>query len=214
MITNEKSSVNYTTCEVDEDGAHDYDDNIDPEMGCHHTHYQDWDTIAVEFPGVRPCCPFHGHIFSVEKCQGKDMDGNEATFEKVDACIKVSEGQKYESVGTTLTCDGQNQTIVKGEGTKEDIKDKLLAINNVTVLRVGQKTYTDFCFGIKCDSDDSYFEYRYEACDEFEIEEPLGNGTRCCGKIRITELSIICITLTILQARTETFFMSRYPMRR
>ena len=116
LITNEKSSVNYTTCEVDEDGAHDYDDNIDPkEGGCHHTHYQDWDSIADEFPGVRPCCPFHGHIFSVEKCQGKDKDGNEATFKKVDACIKVSEGQTYESVGTTLTCDGQNQTIVKGE---------------------------------------------------------------------------------------------------
>ena len=48
-----------------------------------------------------------------------------------------------------MTCDGQNQTIVKGEGTKEDIKDKLLAINNVTVLRVGQKIYTDFCFKMR-----------------------------------------------------------------
>ena len=212
---NEKSSINYTTCEVND--LHDEEDyegeDYEGEV-CHFAHYKEKKTIEEEFPGVRSCCPFHGHISSAKNCEGRDKDGNQAVFNKVEVCVKPNEEKDHEiaeRVGTNLSC---NKTILKDQGTKEDLKDKLSTINNVTVLRVGQKTYTDFCFGIKCDGDDSYFEYRYEACDEFEIEEPLGNGTRCCGKIRITELSIICITLTILQARTETFFMSRYPMRR
>ena len=149
----------------------------------------------------------------LQNCEGKDKDGNQTVFNKVEVCVKPNEEKDHkiaERVGTNLSC---NKTILKDQGKKEDLEDKLSTINNVTVLRVGQKTYTDFCFGIKCDSDLSYFEYRYEAC-EIKDPQPLGNGTRCCGKIQITELSIICITLNILQATMETSFMSRNPMRR
>ena len=169
------SSINYATCEDYE--AHDEGDY---EVGdaCHYNHYQEEKTIEEEFPGVRSCCPFHGHLSKADKCQGKDETGTQVVFEKAKVCVKPIEGQDNRVAKVNLNC---STSIV--DGIFDGKKAKLSRENNIQVLQVDRKTYTNFCIGIKCDSDDAYFERHYEACEEtIEVRGPL-SGTRCCGKI-------------------------------
>ena len=178
LQNNKGSSIDYITCDVND--AHDYPDYKDTSPGdvCYYTHYEER-TIEDEFPGVRSCCAFHGHISSTRNCQGKDKDGNQAVFNKAEVCVKPIEGQDNNVAGKiNLTCKTK---IVKGI-FEEDAS--LSMENEIQVLHVGLKNYTNFCFGIKCDSNDENFEHQYEACEE-KIQEPtpLPSGTRCCGKI-------------------------------
>ena len=171
----EKSSIDYTTCEGSE--AYDSPDYKDGKKGegCYYTHYEDM-KIEEKFPGVLSCCPFHSHISSTERCQGKDKNGNKVVFRRAEVCIKPIEGNDKREVGKiNLKCKTK---IVKGIYDGEEAK--LSTVNNRQVLKVNQKTFTNFCIGIKCDSDEDSFEHRYEACEETSI---LLNGTRCCGKI-------------------------------
>ena len=185
MQKHEGSSINYTTCEDYE--AHDEEDYEDYAPGevCHYTHYlYEEMRIKKEFPGVRPCCPFHGHISRTWNCQGRDSDGNQAVFNGAEVCVKPIEGQDNEvAEKNSLECKGKT---VKGifDGKRANLS---MDLNLNQILHIGQKKITNFCFGIKCDSNDANFEYVYEACDEKFLEGPLHvpipNGTRCCGKI-------------------------------
>ena len=173
----EGSSINYATCEVDfHHDDPDYEDYCPGEV-CHYTHY--WEMrIKKEFPGVRPCCPFHGHISRTWNCQGRDSDGNQAVFNGAEVCVKPIEGQDNNVAGKiNLSCKSQ---IVKGVFEEEA---RLSTKNDIQVLHVGQKNYTNFCIGIKCDSNDENFEHQYNACEGKIQEKPLPDGTRCCGKI-------------------------------
>ena len=178
----EGSSINYTTCEVTD--AHDEPDYKDYlGEGCHYTHYEAWKKIEEEFPGVRSCCPFHGHISSAKNCQGKDKEGKEAVFNVAEVCVKPIEGEDNKVVEKmNLNC--RTKTV---KGVFDRKKAYLSTENNVQVLQVGQKTFTNFCFGIQCDSNDANFEHQYEACEETiaRIPVPL-EGTRCCGKTTVT----------------------------
>ena len=173
----EGSSIDYTTCEVDDThDAEDYKDYSPGEM-CYYTHYEER-RIEKDFPGVRSCCPFHGHISSTSNCQGRDKDGNEATFKNSEVCVKPIEGEDNNVAGKiNLSCKSQ---IVKGVFEEEA---RLSTKNDIQVLHVGQKNYTNFCIGIKCDSNDENFEHQYNACEGKIQEKPLPDGTRCCGKI-------------------------------
>ena len=172
----EGSSINYATCEDYED--HDDYPDEDPGEVCHYTHYEEGKTIEEEFPGVRSCCPFHGHLSSADGCQGKDKTGNQVLFDNAEVCVKPIEGQDNRVEKVNLKC---STSIVKG--VFDGKKAKLSRENNIPVLQVNQKTYTNFCIGIKCDSNDENFERQYEACEEtIEVRGPL-SGTRCCGKI-------------------------------
>ena len=174
-----RSSINYTTCEVtDAHDEPDYEDYLGEE--CHYTHYEGWKKIEEEFPGVRSCCPFHGHISSTENCQGKDKEGNEVLYDRAEVCVKPNEGEEHTvAEKTNSDCKGK---IVKGI---YDGKNANLSMdNNIQVLQVDRKKYTKFCFGIKCDSNDEKFEHRYEACEETSTPPPPPlEGIRCCGKI-------------------------------
>ena len=180
---NERSSIDYETCHVN--NPHDYEDDKDysPGQVCYYTHYAE-KRIEEEFPGVRSCCPFHGHISSAKNCQGRDKDGNQVLFNKAEVCVKPIEGQDNDvAEKINLDCKG---TIVKGIYEDEDEDANLTTDNGIQVLHVGQKTFTNFCFGIKCDGDLENFEHQYEACDETSPRidpVPLNNGTRCCGKM-------------------------------
>ena len=90
----EKSSIELTTCEVTDlfDDA-DYADYLGE--NCHYTHYEN-KRVEEDHPGVRPCCPIHGHISRTKKCQGKDKDGNKAVFDWAEACVKTAGEGKYE----------------------------------------------------------------------------------------------------------------------
>ena len=198
LQNNNRSSIDYTTCEVND--AHDDPDyeHYSPGEVCHYTHYED-KRIEEEFPGVRSCCPFHGHISSTRSCQGRDKDGNEATFKKAEVCVKPIEGEDSNVAGKiNLNCKSER---VKGIFEKEA---SLSTKNNLQVLHVGQKNYTNFCIGIKCDSNDESFEHQFEACEE-KIQEkiPLPSGTRCCGKTRLSH-NFFTLTL-LLQVRVENF---------
>ena len=178
---NEKSEINYTTCEVNDphdDPEYEGEDSIGEV--CHFAHYKEKKTIEEEFPGVRSCCPFHGHISSAKNCEGKDKDGNQAVFDKVEVCVNPNEEKDHEKVEKT---NSNCRKTVKG--IYDDEKAKLLTVNKVQVLQVGQKNYTNFCFGIKCDPNDENFERRYEACEDTDglrdLEEVL-EGPMCCGK--------------------------------
>ena len=173
------SSINYTTCEDYE--AHDEEDYEDYAPGevCHYTHYEEGKTIEEEFPGIRSCCPFHGHLSRADGCQGKDKAGNQVVFNRAEVCVKTIEGQDTKVEKVNLIC---STSIVTG--IFDGKRAKLSRENNIQVLHVDQKTFTNFCIGIKCDSDAEYFERQYEACEETSVPliESL-NGTRCCGKI-------------------------------
>ena len=172
---NERSSINYTTCEVTD--AHDEPDYVDY-LGeeCHYTHYEAWKRIEEEFPGVKSCCPFHGHISSTRNCQGRDKEGNEVMFDRAEVCVKPIEGEDNKVVEKmNLKC--RTKTV---KGTFDRKKATLSTDNKV--LQVGQKTFTNFCIGIQCDSNYEKFVHRYEACEETIARIPL-EGTRCCGKI-------------------------------
>ena len=171
----EGSSINYATCEDYE--AHDEGDY---EVGdaCHYNHYQEEKTIEEEFPGVRSCCPFHGHLSKAGRCQGKDETGNQVVFTRADVCVKTIEGQDTKVEKVNLNC---STSIVTGIFDGE--KAKLSRENNIQVLQVDQKTFTNFCIGIKCDSGDEKFERQFEACEQKQVETSLPDGPRCCGKI-------------------------------
>ena len=178
LKNNEGSSIDYTTCEVND--AHDYEDDADYSPGevCHYTHYEKR-RIEVEFPGVRSCCPFHGHISSTKNCEGRDKDGNQVIFEKAEVCVKPIEGQDNHIAGkTSLNCKSQ-----KVKGIYEN-NANLSMENGIQVLHVGNKTYTNFCLGIRCDSNDENFEHQYEACEETIATTPAPlDGQKCCGKL-------------------------------
>ena len=172
------SSINYTTCKVND--PHDDPEYEDEDSGvCHYTHYEEEKTIEEEFPGVRSCCPFHGHLSKAGRCQGKDETGNQVEFNRAQVCVKPIEGQDTKVQKVNLNC---STSIVTG--IFDGKRAKLSRENNIQVLQVDQKTFTNFCIGIKCDSGDEYFERQYEACEETSVPliESL-NGTRCCGKI-------------------------------
>jgi len=176
LENNKGSSIDYTTCEDYE--AHDYEEYKDQEGEvCHYTHYEEM-RIKDDFPGVLSCCPFHGHISSTENCQGRDKDGNEAKFKKAEVCVKPIEGEDNNIAGKiNLNCKSET---VKGVFEKEA---SLSTENKIQVLHVGQKNYTNFCIGIKCDSNDEQFEHQYEACEEtLNTGRFLLPGTKCCGE--------------------------------
>ena len=171
----ENSSIDYTTCEGSE--THDDPDYKDIEKGnrCYYTHYEEM-KIEERFPGVLPCCPFHSHISRANWCEGKDKNGNKAVFKYAEVCVKPIEGSGRKEAGKiNLNCKTE---IVNG--IYDGKEAKLSTVNKQQVLKVNQKTYTNFCIGIKCDSAEASFEHRYEACEETSV---LLNGTKCCGKI-------------------------------
>ena len=175
----EGSSINYATCEDYE--AHDEGDY---EVGdaCHYNHYQEEKTIEEEFPGVRSCCPFHGHLSKANGCQGKDETGTQVMFNNAEVCVKPIKGQDNTIVNrvgkVNLNC---STSIVKG--IFDGKKAKLSRQNRIQVLQVANKTFTNFCIGIKCDSGDEKFERQFEACEQKQVETSLPDGPRCCGKI-------------------------------
>ena len=174
----EKSSIEFTTCEEVTDLFDDADYADYLGENCHYTHYEN-KRVEDDYPGVRSCCPIRGHISRTKNCQGKDKDGNEAVFDWAEACVKSSGEGKYEiSERINLECKGN---IVKG--TYDGTKEKLM--NNNQVLQVGNSTYKNFCFGIKCDSNEEMFEYRYEACSlAAGIKQRFSsNDSKCCGII-------------------------------
>ena len=175
---NERSSIDYETCHVN--NPHDYEDDKDysPGQVCYYTHYAE-KRIEEEFPGVRSCCPFHGHISSAKNCQGRDKDGNQVLFNKAEVCVKPIEGQDNNIAGkTSLNCKSQ-----KVKGIYEN-NANLSTENGIQVLHIGNKTYTNFCLGIRCDSNDENFEHQYEACEETIATTPAPlDGKKCCGRI-------------------------------
>jgi len=170
-----RSSINYQTCEPDD--THDDYPDADPGDACYYTHYEKGKTIEEEFPGVRSCCPFHGHLSTANGCQGRDKAGNEVVFDKAEVCVKPIEGQDNKVRKVDLNC---STTIVRGKFDGNNAR--LSTEHNVQVLHVDNKTFTNFCIGIKCDSDDEYFERQYEACEEKDALRTSLNGIKCCGE--------------------------------
>ena len=178
------SSIDYETC--DPTDPHDYYDPDYGEEQCYYKSYKTWRSIEEEFPGVRSCCPFHGHISRAD-CRGRDRNRRETKFEKAEVCLRPAEGEATQIAGKiNLKCRTENE-ILKGvywkiwkhKGVLKR-EAKLIKVNdNKQVLQIGETKYTNFCFGIKCDSNGENFEIHYEACERKIV------GKTCCGNITL-----------------------------
>ena len=90
------SSIDYETC--DPTDPHDYYDPDYGEEQCYYKSYKTWRSIEEEFPGVRSCCPFHGHISRAD-CRGRDRNRRETKFEKAEVCLRPAEGEATQIAG-------------------------------------------------------------------------------------------------------------------
>ena len=181
------SSIDYETC--DPTDPHDYYDPDYGEEQCYYESYKTWRSIEEEFPGVRSCCPFHGHISRAD-CRGRDRNGRETKFEKAEVCLRPAEGEATQIAGKiNLKCRTENE-ILKGvyssnwkiwkhKGVLKREAKLIKVDDNKQVLQIGEKKYINFCFGIKCDSNGENFEIHYEACERKIV------GKKCCGNITL-----------------------------
>ena len=193
-----QSSINASTCKESMDlrDEEDYVDYCDPlvdedcslppdDAACHFSRLNDTlrsDLVGEEVVKLlannsRTCCSFHGFIETGE-CNGRDKTGKEVVFSNVDICVEhIYEGEI--EVKPALDCPLHCQLV---HGTLDLNKNHI----EEGVLTYENKTYENFCLGLKCE-DDKRFQPWFEACGECvtdEINRNLSTRTglpNCCG---------------------------------
>ena len=187
---NALSSVNHDTCREssidfydteDYEDADEYgDDSDDP--NCHFSRVK---TDVEEKFGVKSCCPFHGFINTAD-CDGTDKDGNAKHFVGHEVCISheaIENGEKVHKAKVAISCpdDCKFETGY--------VKDHKVEFNNQS-LTLDNKTYENFCIGIRCDNAGEKFDHWFEACGDCvedvkkkneDISKRFGNAAQCCG---------------------------------
>jgi len=199
-------TINYTSCNTGSDSGgivfHDNDDyevydEVDPV--CHFNRLFNTSAtksdakVKEEYPGVHQCCPFHGFIeFGI--CNGGNGNETDIRFSYVPVCLKPNNmthfGEKIAYEKTTLSCSGKNANLVSGflENNKASLNVTLIENNTLLEYKTEESTttYSDFCIGLKCDSDDAHFKHWFEACDDCDVsnatKEIIGrhNESRLC----------------------------------
>ena len=190
-----QSSINASSCKEsmvfhDEEDYADYcdplvDEDCTDEAVCHFSRLNDTlrsDLVGEEVVKLfannsRTCCSFHGFI-ETGACDGRDKAGKEVVFSNVDVCVEHIHQGEIE-VKPALDCPLHCQLV---HGPLDLNKNHIEG----GVLTYEDKTYENFCLGLKCENDER-FQPWFEACGECvtdEINRNLSTRTglpNCCG---------------------------------